>query len=152
MSQATSMFNRPVPIQLNHHVESFNSGCDTLDTWLHEQAKADQVARTAMTYVSTDGTVSVQGFYTLKTGSVQHGGEMIPIIILNRLAVASSARGNGLRSALLLDAVNRAISVAATMGFAAVVAPTLDEEMRALYLDAGFKPSATHPQDVILVL
>lgn len=67
--------------------------------------------------------------------------DLIPILVLERLAVDYSAQGIKHGAALLQDAVMRAARVAQNAGVLALLAHALNDRARAFYLQYGFQPS-----------
>ena len=108
------------------------------------------------------GTKQVAGFYSLGTGSVNHTQatgnlrrnmpDPIPVIILARLAVDVSLRGNELGADLLHDAVLRCYRVAENIGVRAIMVHALTEEAKAFYIHHGFKASQTQERTLFLRL
>lgn len=78
------------------------------------------------------------------TGSLRRNmPDPIPVIILARLAVDVSFRGQGLGADLLHDAVLRCYRVAENIGVRAIMVHALTEEAKGFYLHHGFKASQT---------
>lgn len=120
-------------------------------------------ARRSQTFVvCKTGTKQVAGLYSLATGSVNHTQatgnlrrnmpDPIPVIILARLAVDVSLRGNGLGADLLHDAVLRCYRVAENIGVRAIMVHALTEEAKAFYIHHGFKASQTQERTLFLRL
>jgi len=95
----------------------------------------------------------VVGYYTLAAGSVGHeqvpsrvaqglGKYPVPIILLARLAVERTEQGKGLGSALLKDALLRALQAADLVGCRAVLVHAKDQTAQAFYrkFDFGSSP------------
>ena len=76
----------------------------------------------------------------------------IPVIILARLAVDVSYRGQGLGADLLHDAVLRCYRVAENIGVRAIMVHALTEEAKNFYLNHGFKASQTQERTLFLKL
>ena len=122
--------------------------------------KALGAARTFV--ICKTGTKQVAGFYSLGTGSVNHTQatgnlrrnmpDPIPVIILARLAVDVSLRGNELGADLLHDAVLRCYRVAENIGVRAIMVHALTEEAKAFYIHHGFKASQTQERTLFLRL
>ncbi|MFC0184411.1 hypothetical protein ACFFJX_18530 [Pseudarcicella hirudinis] len=62
----------------------------------------------------------------------------IPTILLGRLAIDESIKGNGWGEIILLDALNRSLSISESLGTVAVVVDPIDEKARAFYDKYGF--------------
>ena len=67
----------------------------------------------------------------------------IPLMLLARLAVATSWQGKGLGSGLLKDAMLRTLQAADIAGIRAMAVHAKDDEARAFYERFGFVPAPT---------
>lgn len=74
----------------------------------------------------------------------------VPVVLLGRLAVDQSARGQGLGSLLMIDALRRAEHLAARLGIRAVEVDAIDEAARQFYLKFGFTPLEDQPNHLFL--
>jgi GNAT superfamily N-acetyltransferase len=63
-----------------------------------------------------------------------------PIVLLARLAVDRRAHGKGFGTALLRDAVSRALEIGGRFGARALCVHALSEEVKRFYLVRGFRP------------
>jgi len=153
----------PEPLSSVHQLAEFVSGEAVLDEWLKQRGLKNQALGAARTFViCKTGTKQVAGFYSLATGSVNHTQatgnlrrnmpDPIPVIILARLAVDVSLRGNGLGADLLHDAVLRCYRVAENIGVRAIMVHALTEEAKAFYIHHGFKASQTQERTLFLRL
>ena len=150
----------PEPLASRHDISQFSSGVPSLDTWLRNKARLNEVRGGARTYVACDGA-RVAGFYSLAASSVERrrvssrvGRGMpdpIPAILLGQLAVDTQYRDRRLGSDLLIDAVRRALAAAGTVGARAVVVQAIDERARAFYAKFGFRPFSER-EPLMLVL
>ncbi|QIU92544.1 GNAT family N-acetyltransferase [Yokenella regensburgei] len=153
----------PKPLSTSHQLAEFVRGEVVLDDWLKQRGLKNQALGVARTFVvCKTGMKVVVGFYSLATGSVNHveaTGSLrrnmpdpIPVIILTRLAVDVSFRGNGLGADLLQDAVLRCYRVAENIGVCAIMVHALAEEAKGFYLHHGFKASQTQERTLFLKL
>ena len=153
----------PEPLSSVHQLAEFVSGEAVLDEWLKQRGLKNQALGAARTFVvCKTGTKQVAGFYSLATGSVNHTEatsnlrrnmpDPIPVIILARLAVDVSIRGNGLGADLLQDAVLRCYRVAENIGVRAIMVHALTEDAKAFYIHHGFKASQTQERTLFLRL
>jgi GNAT superfamily N-acetyltransferase len=141
----------PQPILDQHKRDAFSCGKSELDDWLKQRAIKNQVAGSSRTFVLATADNTVISYYCLAAGAVvrssvgrglrQNMPDPIPVIVLGRLAVDGSVRGNGLGADLLADAIGRARQAATVVGAAAMLVNALDEEARAFYLHHSFLPS-----------
>ena len=145
-----------------HAVDGFDSGRDALNRFLIRHALQSQSANASQTYVATDGDTIV-GYYTLVVGEVafDDAGERlkkglarhpVPVMILARLAIASSLQGQGLGGGLLKDAMLRTLQAADIAGIRAFVVHAKDDDARAFYERYDFSPSPTDPHHLWLLL
>ncbi len=126
--------------------DGFSSGADELDEWLVKYAWQNQQANNATTYVITDGS-RVVGYYAIAMAAVarldtpaamQKGRpSQIPCILLARLAVDSTCRGQGLGWELLRDALLRSVQLSRSIGAAALLVHCRDEVAKEFYLHLG---------------
>ena len=142
--------NAPRPLDADDEVSSFQSGVDSLDNWLRRRALANQVSGASRTYVISSGG-RVVGYFALAAGAVaqqeatgavrRNMPDPIPVMVLARLAVDTEYQGLGLGSALLRDALMRAVQAADVIGIRAILVHAISDDARAFYERYGFKPS-----------
>ncbi len=133
-----------------------------LDDWLKRRALANQSSGASRTFVVTDESNRVRGYYAMAAGAVSHElatrgvrrnmPDPVPVMILARLAVDRRTQGLHLGAALLQDAVNRAVAVSQNAGVRALLVHALHEKARQFYEHYGFQPSPTHPMTLMLCL
>jgi len=144
----------PEPLAASHRLDDFECGEAALDDWLKRRALANQSSGASRTFVVSDESGHVRGYYAMAAGAVSHqlatGGvrrsmpDPVPVIVLARLAVDRRAQGLHLGAALLQDAVNRVVAVSQNAGVRAVLVHALHEKARQFYEHYGFQPSPTH--------
>lgn len=110
--------------------------------------------------VSDDGKVI--GYYCLAAGSVMRRAapgkirrnmpELIPVVLLGRLAVTRSHQGKGIARALVRDAVLRTLQAAEIAGIRTLLVHSLDEDAAAFYRNLGFVESPIDPLVLMLPL
>jgi GNAT superfamily N-acetyltransferase len=133
----------------NHDLTEFDCGQHaSLTEWLKRFARMNQASGDTRTYV-VHRELSVVGYYSLAPGSVarkeatarasKSAPEPIPIVLLARLAVDKREQGQGLGSALLKDALQRAYAGAEIIGGRAVLVHAIDAEAAAFYRKYGFE-------------
>lgn len=147
--QAWGKPHAPEPLGARHDVSQFDSGIDSLNTWLQRKARLNEAKGGARTYVVCDGD-RVIAFYSLAASSVERRRissrvgrnmpEPIPVILLGQLAVDVNYQGSGLGSDLLIDAGKRALAAADVIGARAVVVQAFNEETKTFYEQFGFLP------------
>lgn len=151
---------RPEALLDQRDIAGFDCGKPELNRWLAERARTSE-GRTARTFVVSDEG-RVIGFYSLSTGSVirselprklrHNTPEAVPILVMGRLAVDLRHQGRGLGKALLRDAIMRALSISAEVGFLALVVHVIDETAVPFYTGCSFVPSPTNPRTFVLPL
>ncbi len=120
-----------------------------LSRWLVATARVAASAGTSATYVCCRGA-HVVGYYALAMGSVdrtgvpsRHGRGMpdpVPVVLLARLVVDRSERGQGLGAELLLlvDALRRCVRGGREFGARAIVVDAIDDDAVAFYRHFDF--------------
>lgn len=154
-------FTQPELLTANHDLSKFDCGEPSLNEWLEKRALANNASGATRTYVTTDG-FRVVGYYSLATGSVERANvpgrmrrnqpEMVPVIVLARLAVDRTCERQGLGSQLLRDAIVRSVRVADQVGVRAILVHALHQEARMFYLRFDFDPSPTDELDLLLLI
>ena len=93
----------------------------------------------------------VLAYYALAAGAVSHQEspgsirrnmpDPVPVMVLARLAVDQRLQGQQIGGALLKDALQRAVSVAQSIGVRALLVHAINEGARQFYSHYGFVPS-----------
>ena len=133
----------------DHDIAGFDCGKhSSLTQWLRRFARMNQASGDSRTYV-VHRRLAVVGYYSLAPGSVLRkeatvrastsSPEPIPIVLLARLAVDQREQGQGLGSALLKDALQRAYAGAEIIGGRAILVHAIDAEAAAFYRRFGFE-------------
>jgi predicted N-acetyltransferase YhbS len=76
----------------------------------------------------------------------------IPVVVLGRLAVATSHQGLGLGRALFQDAARRVIHAANAIGIRGMLVHALSEDAKAFYLRLGLDESPLDPMTLMVTL
>ncbi len=148
-----------------HDGSAFDCGSEAQSTWLKTIARTAMAARTAVVYVVTPRRENrIVGYYALAAGSVKPeeapgrlrkgaGRSPVPVVLLARLGVDTSAQSQGLGSALVKDAMLRAPQAAPIIGARAILVHAESETARHFYLHlAGFDESPTDPLHLLLLM
>lgn len=145
-----------------HAIDAFACGEAELDEWLKRRALGNQISGATRTFVVTDATGSVQGYYAIAAGAVSHQiatpnvrrnmPDPVPVIVLARLAVDHRAQGRKLGPALLQDAIKRVVGVSANAGVRAVLVHAINERAKGFHQHYGFQASPVHPMTLMLRL
>lgn len=129
----------------------FSCGYTLLDDYLKRQAKQDVTRDLSACFTLVDENDIVKGYYTLSSNSIKRdefSEELIkklppsyvdiPTILLGRLAIDESIQGNGWGEIILMDALNRSLTIAESLGTVAIVVDPIDEKAREFYSKYGF--------------
>ena len=76
----------------------------------------------------------------------------VPVMVIGRLAVASSFQGRGLGRALLRDAVLRTLQAADIVGIRALLVHAVSEEAKRFYERCGFRPSPLDSMTLMITM
>jgi GNAT superfamily N-acetyltransferase len=149
-------------LQRSHSVEGFDCGSEPLNRFLVKYAFQNQQAGASQTYVAL-ADETVVGYYTLVVGQVEYESahermtkglarHPVPIMLLARLAIATSWQGRGLGSGLLKDAMQRTVQAAEIAGIRAFAVHAKDDNARAFYEHFGFTPLPSDPYHLFRLL
>lgn len=149
-------------LRREHQVDSFDCGQEALNRFLARYAFQNQQAEASQTYVALIGG-DVVGFYTLVVAQVEYDDapqrlakglarHPIPLMLLARLAVATTWQGQGLGSGLLKDAMLRTLQAADIAGIRAMAVHAKDDDARGFYERFGFVPAPTDPYHLFVLL
>ena len=106
-----------VPLDAQHHRESFSCGTFALDQYFKSQVSQYIKRRVASCFVAMDADQSIAGFYTLSATSANLTGlsssnakklpryPLVPAVRMGRLAVSSAFQELGLGAVLLANAL-----------------------------------------------
>ena len=140
-----------VPLEKKYNKTKFCCGYELLDDYLKKQAKQDVNRDLSACFVLVDKNDVVKGYYTLSANSIKRdefSEELIkklpptyvdiPTILLGRLAIDETIKGNGWGELILMDGLNRCLSISESLGTVAVVVDPIDEKALAFYAKYGF--------------
>lgn len=155
------MLTAPEPLASDHIVDTFSCGEQVLDDWLRKRALANQASGASRTFVVIDDG-RVVGYYALASSAVgvtagtgrfkRNMPDPIPVVVLGRLAVATSHHGQGIGRALFQDAVRRVVNAADAIGVRGMIVHALSENAAAFYRKLGFDPSPLDPMTLMVTL
>ena len=138
------------PLNRTHKREEFDCGKPSLDDFIRARASQYEKRHLGRTYVAVKADDSrVLGFYTIASSALTFDElppnaakklpkHPVPVILLARLAVDQSARGQRLGEKLLIDALRRSLALSQSLGIHAVEVDAIDPEARAFYERYGF--------------
>ncbi len=148
------MILQPEPINEQHNIHGFNSGEESLDTWLSTKAIKNQKANASRTYVACDNE-RVIAYYVLASSSVDGSSTTgrfrrnmpnpVPVVILGRLAIDLAYQHQGIGRALVRDAGLRVIQAAETIGIRGLLVQAISTKAKEFYEKLGFEPSLIDP-------
>lgn len=155
------MLSAPQPLGGQHRLADFECGEPSLDDWLKRRAARNQANGSSRTYVVCEGE-RVIGYYCLAAGAIGHAEapssvkrnrpDPVPVLVLGRLAIHKDHHQKGIGTALLNDAIRRALQAAEIAGVAALLVHALSEQARRFYLSRGFVESPIKPMTLCLML
>jgi GNAT superfamily N-acetyltransferase len=149
-------------LQRGHPVDEFDCGREALNRFLHRYAFQNQQAEASQTYIALAND-AVAGYYTLVVGQVEYAAaperlikglarHPVPIMLLARLAIATTWQGRGLGAGLLKDAMQRTLQAAEIAGIRAFAVHAKDDEARTFYEHFGFTPLPSGPYHLFRLL
>jgi predicted GNAT family N-acyltransferase len=145
-----------VDILANHHDRcSFDCGVESLNRYLKQQATQDVRRHIATVCAAVTKENVIAGYYSLAAaGALQvilpeelqkkmPRYNMLPAVLLGRLAVDLKYRGHGLGMKLLTDAF--ALSLNGTIAWTLFLTDAKDDSARSFYEHFGFKRLKDNP-------
>jgi GNAT superfamily N-acetyltransferase len=138
-----------------HSLDTFDCGREALNRFLIRFALPNQQASASQTYVALAGE-EIAGYYTLVVGQVEYSDapdrltkglarHPVPIMLLARLAIATSWQGKGLGGGLLKDAMLRTLQASDIAGIRAFAVHAKDEGSKSFYERFDFIASPSDP-------
>ncbi len=151
--------SKPTALHSEHLLDEFDCGNETLNEWLRKRALKNQGYGASRTFVICDQE-KVVAYYALASGSVQRElapksmtrnmPEPLPVIVLGRLAVNGSYKGQGLGAELLRDAILRSIFTSKNIGTSAILVHAISQEAKGFYEKHGFQVSPLESMTLFL--
>jgi GNAT superfamily N-acetyltransferase len=155
------IISAPQPLADGHQLVDFDSGEPWLDDWLKRRAAKNQANGSSRTYVVCEGQ-AVIGYYCLAAGAIgraeapsaikRNRPDPIPVLVLGRLAIHKDHHQKGIGTALLRDAILRAIQAAEIVGITALLVHAISEQAKRFYRSRGFIESPIKPMTMCLML
>ena len=132
-----------------HDLDPFSCGTPRLDAWLKLSAQHAEAMNTGRTFVWHAGDRRVVAYFTLAAHLVAReevpkrigrgSPDVIPAILLARLALDRTLHGQGLGGELLWDAMERTWAASRHAGARLVVVDAIDEAASSSYEYHGFR-------------
>jgi GNAT superfamily N-acetyltransferase len=155
------VISAPQPLAGHHQLADFDCGEASLDDWLKRRAARNQANGSSRTYVVCERD-TVIGYYCLAAGAIGHADapptlkrnrpDPVPVLMLGRLAIHKDHHQQGIGTALLNDAIRRAIEAANIAGVTALLVHAISEQAKRFYLSRGFIESPVKPMTLCLML
>ena len=151
----------PEPLSGHHRTGGFNCGVAALDDWLKRRVATNQASGASRTFVVCEGA-AVVAYYALASSAVASAGmpgrfrrnmpDPVPVVVLGRLAIATTHQKRSLGRALFQDAARRVLHAADAIGIRGLLVHALSQEAKAFYLHLGFEPSPLDPMTLMVTL
>jgi ribosomal protein S18 acetylase RimI-like enzyme len=149
------------PLDRCHNRGGFDCGVPELNTFLKATARQHGQKGISRTFVLTDGTPDILGFFTLTLCEViaeqipaayarkypLHG---LPAVRLARLAVSRREQKKGYGELMLAEAVHRTALIAEQAGVIGLFVDAKDDAARRFYVRYGFLTIPEHPLQLFL--
>ena len=134
-------------ISSHHDRRNFDCGVDVLNSYLLRYSGQHERKGIGRTYVAVEDRDSrVLGYYTISSSGVAFDvvpenlpRHPVPVALVGRLAVDTTARRRRLGETLLVHALRSAQRAARIVGIYAVIVNALDESARTFYLKYGVR-------------
>lgn len=155
------MLRAPQPLDPAHDTAGFDCGVASLNHWLERRAAANQASGASRTFVACEDR-KVVAYYALASSAIAPAAapgrfrrnmpDPVPVVVLGRLAVATSHHGQGLGRALFQDAALRVIHAADAIGIRGMVVHALSEEAKVFYQRLGLDESPLDPMTLMATI
>lgn len=137
----------PVLLTEHHDLSTFDCGETSLNHWLRSRSLANQASGASRTFIACVER-RVYAYYSLSSGSIssrivagrfrRNMPDPIPVVLLGRMGVDVTLKGQGIGRALIKDAGLRVSQAAGVIGIGGIIVHPLSEEARQFYLAVGF--------------
>lgn len=152
----------PERLTQEHDLSAFDCDKSSLNGFLKERALENTATKATITYVvCRPGTKQVVGYFSVCPGGVDRNElpgkykknmpSMVPVIILARLAIDNSIKGNGVGQDLLQAALLMAIESSYHMGAVGMMVNAADDAID-FYLKHDFDAFPKDPSKLITSL
>lgn len=151
------------PLGKQHQRSGFDCGDRVLNDYLKKYARQNHNRGIAKTFVAIPATggQKVAGYYTVSASVIEFQSlpesyqkklpaYPIPAMLIGKLAVDNSVKGQGLGKELLVNALLRAVRTSTEIGIFAVRVDAIDEKAAEFYLKYEFIPFKDQPLSLFL--
>lgn len=148
------MLSAPQLLADRHLLAGFDSGEPSRDDWLKRRAARNQANGSSRACVVREDDTAI-GHRCLAAGAIDHAGapsamkrnrpDPVPVLSLGRPAIDKDHHRKGIATALLNDAIRRAIQAADIVGITALLVHALSEQSRRLSTSRAV--SSSRPSD-----
>jgi GNAT superfamily N-acetyltransferase len=151
------------PISKTHNRDDFDCGEAVLNDYLRRHARQNHDDNIARAFVALDEDNRVLGYYCISTAEVAFADlpseytrripkYPVPAVRIGKFAVDKTIQGEGLADRLLIDALQRILSVAGGIGVNIVLVDALDENAKNFWLHYEFLELPGHENNLFLPL
>ena len=139
------------PLNAAHDRAGFHCNVEELEQYIHKQAGQDIRRRISRVFIAAlpDSPKEVMGYYSLSTLSIELRQlpeklarklpkHPVPAALIGRLAVSKNAQGCGVGKMLLVDALQRTLSVSDQIGIYAMIVDAINDNAQGFYEQFGF--------------
>jgi GNAT superfamily N-acetyltransferase len=154
-------YSSPILLSTEHDLNNFDSGEHSLNDWLRRKALKNQKSGASRTFVIGHHK-RIVGYYCLSAGAIaqekapktfrRNMPDPLPVLVLGRLAIDIKYHNKGLGSALLRDAMLRAVHVSDDAGIFAILVHALSEPAKQFYLSRGFIESPLQSMTLMMTM
>ncbi len=145
----------------DHDTHFFNCGDEAKNAFLQKFALQNTKGGLGRTFVAVKppDETRIYGYYTISGSSVKFDEPPphlprypLPAILIGKLATDVEAQNQGLGTALLFDALKRAVRVAEDIGIFLVEIRAVNEKAKAIYEKRGFTAMDDEPMKLFMNL
>lgn len=161
LNQEQNKLNPPEKLNSSHQIDQFDSGNSKLNDWLKKLALKNELEGASRTYVLCTAQVVI-AYYCLANGAVaqtiatgrvrRNMPDLIPVMVIGRLAVDRNWQGKGIGRGLLRDAILRTLNAAEIAGIRGILVHAIFEKAKQFYESCGFTPSPIETMTLMVTI
>lgn len=154
-------YTSPALLTAEHNLDDFDCEEDSLNNWLKRKALKNQFSGASRTFVVCHNN-HVIGYYCLFAGAITQQNspkklrrnmpDPLPVLVIGRLAIDANHHNKGLGSALLRDAMLRAVTISEEVGVFAILVHALSPSAKQFYISRGFIESPVQPMTLMITM